>query len=135
MKPTVLSHERAAEIREESAARVDAFLADFHAQTVEHPMAHFMRIWENRVAFEVKSEFGKKIRLGCIYTLERGKGHASPALDWLCALADQHQVQIVGHIKPVGDKPRLNFNQLRQWYKRHGFDVILRSEISRFPKE
>jgi len=130
------------------ATRLEAFFDDFYAQTFENLFVDHERIWVHHlpatgkvlpehgpVGFEVKPGFKGRVRLSCIRSPEKGKGHASAALDWLCKLADEYGVEIEGHIEPVGDKPRLNVNQLRAWYKRHGFSVILRTNIVRFPKE
>lgn len=119
----------------ENKEQLTNFMQALLDASAQHPFANFERLWpkENPIAtFEVKP-FGDSIRLSCVQSLERGKGNGSRALDWLCQLADAHGVTIKGHIKPVGDKPRLNVNQLRQWYKRHGFQVILRTDIVRFP--
>lgn len=113
---------------------LDTFFAAFNAATSVNPLADFERIWENRAGFEIKS-FDGRVRLSCIRTFNRGNRDGSAALDWLCKLADEHQVTISGHIEPVGDKPRLNVHQLRSWYRRHGFSVILLRSIVRFPSE
>lgn len=114
---------------------LDSFMLAFREQTRCHPLAGWLRLWQNRAVFEVQKQFGKSIRLGCVQSFERGKGHGSAALDWFCKLADEHQVTISGSIKALGDKPRLNASQLRAWYKRRGFTVTRQLEITRLPKE
>jgi GNAT superfamily N-acetyltransferase len=69
--------------------------------------------------------------LAFIGTHERGKGHGSAALTWLCDLADRHGVTIAGHAdsktRTLRDMlakrrtPALGKAQLREWYERHGF--------------
>lgn len=113
---------------------LETFMQAFREGTGQHPFAGFLRIWQERAAFEVMP-FDGAIRLGCVQSFERGKGHGSQALDWLCKLADEHEVKIRGHIEPVGDKPRLNVTQLRAWYKRHGFAEVRHREIVRLPEK
>lgn len=79
------------------------------------------------------------ICLSMIASFERGKGHGSAALVWLCDLADKHGVEIFGEISeqifscnilnpydedhlPV-ELPVLSPRQLVAWYRRHGFTV------------
>ena len=111
---------------------LQTFMADYAAGTYQNPFSHAERVWENRAAFEVFI-FDGKIHFGFIRSFERGKGYGTAALNWLCALADRHQVTLHASIKPVGPKPRLNANELRAWYKRHGFIVHRRTEIERKP--
>lgn len=98
-----------------------AFMEAFKAETSAHPFLGFMRIWQNKVCFEV-SPFDGAIWLSCIQTIDSKQGDGSKALDWFKSLAITHGVMLHGNIKPVG-KDGLNRKALRDWYKRHGFRV------------
>lgn len=78
------------------------------------------------------------VYLAMMSSLQRGKGHGSQALQFLCDLADRHNItlvgkastqQIWGHWDPVKREhvqntgPRLDYEQLVSWYRRHGFVV------------
>lgn len=103
----------------EAELRAHAFMDDFTAATVQFPLARHLRIWDDRALFEVKA-FDGSIRLSCVFSIERGKGDGSAALEWLKALADQHDVCIKGNIDPVG-QGGLTKRQLTGWYRRHSF--------------
>ena len=81
------------------------------------------RVWRSAVAFDLKPH-RRSVELGRIRALRRG--HASSALDWLCDLADRHEVRVQGFIEPFAEK-WLTHEQLVRWYRRHGFEVT-RSE-------
>jgi len=125
----------AMQIKPKSSPALEAFMAAYRAETTSHPLAGFLRIWSNRVYFEVRP-FDGAIRLALIQTIfpedrQRGYGHA--ALSWFCALADRYGVEIRGHIDAQGEEPRLTAAQLRSWYKRHGFKIE-RTSMRRLPK-
>jgi hypothetical protein len=75
------------------------------------------------------------VYLSMIGSIERGKGHGTGALVWLCDLADKHDVELFGEIgddvycfdilNPLSEVglPFLRPEQLVAWYKRHGFSV------------
>lgn len=110
--------------------RNEAFMNALLEATTPNPFNCRERIWQMRAAFEV-GIFDGSIHLGCIRSFERGKGIGSAALRWFLDLADQHGVKVRGTIKPCGiERPRLNVAQLRAWYKRHGFKVSRRLEIT-----
>jgi hypothetical protein len=112
---------------------LESFVQDFERLTEPNPLASVERVYERMVGFEVKP-FGGAIRLSCIRSFDRGKGHAKQALSWFLALADKHGVAITGHVKPIGStSPRLTSAQLRAWYKRHGFTVSRSGEMRREP--
>lgn len=104
-----------------------SFMAAFDAGTTQHPFLGFMRIWENKVCFELRP-FDGSIRLGCIQAIELRKGDGSKALEWLKSLASAHAVMLSGNIKPVG-KDGLGKAALREWYQRHGFVVRKNGDI------
>jgi hypothetical protein len=80
---------------------------------------------------DATEDIGPYIYLAFIGTYERGNGHGSAALTWLCELADRHSVHITGHadsktrtLRDMLEKKRtrgLSKKQLRAWYERHGF--------------
>jgi hypothetical protein len=111
----------------------ESFMSDFHSMTAAHPWAWHLSVLDNYACLEIKP-FDGKILFGYITTLERGKGHGTKALRWLTDLADKHNVELVGHIERKGDEG-LTTNQLRQWYKRHGFKVDRQLRIVRPRKE
>lgn len=108
-----------------------SLIAEFTEATWPNPFNHRERILFDYVALSLEV-YDDDIRLQCIRTLlERGSGQGSRALDWLCALADKHGVELNGTIEPCGGiKPRLNVRQLTAWY--HGFTNIGRT-INRRP--
>lgn len=73
------------------------------------------------------------VLLSRIQSLHPGKGYGSAALDWLCALADKHQVRLCGIIEPFVPNPPLDTRQLADWYKRHGFTIGKGFYIERIP--
>lgn len=101
----------------------DAFIQEYLESTDAHPLFRLGRIWRDRVAFDVEI-FDGAVHLDFIIALNRGRGDGHAALVWLCELADKHGCTIKGTIRPCGrGRPRLNTDQLRQWYKRHGFTI------------
>jgi hypothetical protein len=105
---------------------LDAFIQEFLRETQFNPIDARVRIWHDSVGIEI-AKFNGRIQLQAIVSLEaRGKGHATGALNWLCQLADKHKVDIELHVVPIGKIAnegvrRLNKQQLKDWYGRHGF--------------
>lgn len=97
------------------------FLVQFHAQTSPHPTSAHLRIWKERVIFEI-SIFAGSIRLSFIGALQLGQGDGTAALKWLIQLANSHQITIQGTVQRMNPES-LNAKQLRFWYKKHGFTV------------
>jgi len=131
----VTKQQAVAYVPKHSPEALVGFMREFWEGTISHPFSGHERLWVEGwkpvAAFEVKP-FDGRIDLGCIRTFERRKGHGTRALKWLCQLADKHVVTIVGEIKPVGvERPRLGVAELRQWYKRHGFEVTGRKIVRR----
>lgn len=101
------------------------FLTDFVAGT--DPMfseAHRSRerIFQGSVELHVgeRSYLQPRARLVWIYSniMQRNQGKASSAMQWLTDLADKHGVDLDLTADPQGG---LSKNDLRRWYKRHGF--------------
>lgn len=103
----------------DNQGKLDAFLNDVWSQTYENPFANRERIWQDKAGFFFQI-FDGAILLKSIRTFEQGKGYGSEALDWVCKLADKHNVVL--HLTPqrVG-KEGLRTSDLRNWYTRHDF--------------
>jgi hypothetical protein len=128
---------------------IKAFFDEFRADTSENFFYDRERVWHSTVGIELCPRWGK-VHISAIRTFPsddamgqtgtRGQGNASQALDWLCGLADKHQVTLDGFAKPFGGadpgdkKTRFNKRQLMSWYKRHGFIVSSNGDLVREPK-
>ena len=108
--------------------KLNRFMDDFHAQTFAHPMARHLVVWQNRAVFEVKP-FGGAIYLDFIQALEIGNGDGRQALQWLLALAKKNDVLIKGSVKRIGELG-LTQRDLKTWYRRNGFIVDARANIT-----
>lgn len=96
-----------------------AFLDEVLGATSPNPFNPRERLWENKAVVEC-SEWEGKIDVATVRSLEKGEGHGSAALQWLCNLADRHQVPMALDPKPFGDQT-LNKTDLTAWYGRYGF--------------
>lgn len=66
---------------------------------------------------------GNSARIHRLWTMEPGKGNGSLMLRTLCELADHHGVELALKVVPIGRKPYpMSREQLRSWYRRHGFE-------------
>lgn len=101
----------------------DNFIAEFLEMTWQNPFNNGERVLFHAVAFELIVNNGV-IGIRIIRSLERGKGYGSIGLDWLCDLADKHEVVMSGILQPAGTtRPRLTVRQLVKWYTSRGFVV------------
>lgn len=114
-------------------AKLNNFMRAFWWKTSPNPFDTGERIWEMRAAFTL-SIFDGAIHISAMRSLERGKGHGSEALNFLCALADEHGIVLSGNAKPYGDQPRLASAPLRAFYRARGFDIKRTGAIRRQPK-
>ena len=96
------------------------FMLEYLEQTEQSFIMEKARIY-NEVIFELVVQT-ESILIGGIASLEKGKGNASVALDWIVSLARKHEVTLTGRALRLG-KQGLTFNQLKTWYYRHGFTV------------
>ncbi|MEI4572885.1 hypothetical protein, partial [Klebsiella pneumoniae] len=77
---------------------------------------------------EVDLLVGKNNTLYIDYIRSKDQGHglASRTIKEICFYADRHKVKLWLEVKPIppydGANPRLNEQQLVQWYARHGFE-------------
>jgi len=132
------------------AERLTSFMEELWATTDPHPFAHGMRLTKDWVGLEVRP-FDNAIHLSSIMSfVPKGKGAGTRGLLQLIALADKHQVDITGFVKPIENagsdegKPSLTKKQLHKWYAKHGFkkdkagDYIRRTpkvEVEKYSKD
>lgn len=108
----------------------DDFMAEFHRTTWQNPFNNRERVLFHAAAIALTTNGCRddEVRINCVRSLNRGVGYGSLALDWLTKLADKHGVELTGTIEPCGKvRPRFNVNQLKAWYRRHGFTVVGRT--------
>jgi len=88
------------------------------------------------VALSINCINSATYRLTYIETLShlRGYGYASLALNWLCGLADKHEIQL--ELVPVPlDEDTPDLVRLTRWYQSFGFRRIgMNDEMIRQPK-
>ncbi len=100
-------------------------MRDFWNQTQAHPFTKTLSMFCVEgipvVLFDVGTRDGA-IWLENIHSTQEGHGYGSQALDWFCALADKHGVEIRGEIYPPQGST-LGVEELAAWYQRHGFTV------------
>jgi hypothetical protein len=104
--------------------KLDDFMKDYWEHTTQHPWTEQVRIFQNKVALEVR-KFGSKIHIGDISTLAPKSGAGTEALKFLTALADKHGVTLEGIAKAYHtDKSKITSTpRLVQWYQKHGFII------------
>lgn len=77
-----------------------------------------------------------EVRLKHIETLPmlRRNGYGSDAVEWLCELADEYQVEI--SLCPCSFDPAIDDIRLTAWYQKFGFVRLgIDNEMIRYPKE
>jgi hypothetical protein len=111
------------------------FIIEFLEKTWQNPFCDSERVLFDVAALALLRR-DEVITISMIRALrERRKGEGSLALDWLCDLADKHDVILSGYIKPAGTtRPRLTVQQLTKWYQSRGFQVAGRI-MCRTPKK
>ena len=122
----------------------DNFMKEFHDSTFPLGVLRMTSEYgDDRCLLEmIKNPLAKnEIHFGSIQSFDRNKGNGTKVLNWICELADKHQVILYGSIEPFmrarGNKDYvmpLNKAQLKVWYKKNGFKVK-GLKISRKPKE
>lgn len=106
--------------------RMDCMMAELIDNTDWIESNYYM--WQEKIIIEIFPS-GDRIHLASLESsVERGKGHASRALDWLLELAAKHGVTVSSTIQKVCEGG-LNDAQLRCWYVRHGFSVLNDQEL------
>ena len=114
------------------------FEQDYLAATEPFPLHPHVRIWEAYVLFELRESGESEWYLDGITTQEsfRMEGYATLAMEWLCRLADEHEVTLVGEIHPQAAKDEgPNKTQLRRWFRKLGFACDVDFRIIRIPKD
>jgi hypothetical protein len=76
-----------------------AFIHEIRSLTKSNPLNRGERIYKDTAAIEFRGS-ERATHLSSIRTFERGKGNGSPALDWLCTLADKYGVALTGTANP-----------------------------------
>ena len=110
-----------------------AYMEDFRAGTDSNPLGARDRVWGGTVLIEV-APFDKRIHVSDIMSMDRGKGYASKALQWLCSLADKHGVAMSLTPDAFGDGQGLDGEQLTAWYSRYGFKPHMGRKMVREPR-
>lgn len=101
--------------------RMECLMAELIENTEWIEGNHYM--FEEKVIFEIYP-FDGRIHLASIESsVERGKGHASRALDWLLDLAAKHGVAIGATIQGLAEGG-LTHAELSSWFARRGFKVL-----------
>jgi hypothetical protein len=97
------------------------FVYDYMHETEPNPFNVQERVWKGCVILRITT-FSGSVRLNGIRSVDRGRGNAGMALQWLCDLAMKYNVTLTLYVRPFGDqRPRLSVWQLYSWYKRYGF--------------
>lgn len=109
---------------------VHSFMEEYRERTTLDALNRRQRVWRRSVRFELRPHHSW-VTLGRIEAIRPGHGYGSEALDWLCALADRHQVRLQGIIEPFGPIANLTTGHLRDWYERRGFEVTNEYYIDR----
>lgn len=109
---------------------ISTFFDAYKDATIPHPMHPLRRVWELAGVFELSIGTGPvaHVQLDFIQALFKGQRQGSAALDWLVALAREHDVDVRGHVQRCGTEG-LKQGALRAWYARHGFKVGRHGDI------
>ena len=96
--------------------RVENAVAEFLRKTKPHPMDNKASIVGNAVMHISPS--GDGIHVHDIYSLDKGSGAGTKAMEFLVDIADKHEVKI--HLFADGYSDTSS-SDLRRWYSRFGF--------------
>ena len=115
-----------------------SFIREFVACTDANPFNRRERVL-GCAAIALQPRSPDIVQLNMLRALLPSGGHGSRALRWLCRLADQHSVTLVGCVVPTAvgkyKRPLLNRRQLTQWYRRQGFVVYRDGHMERQPAQ
>ena len=101
--------------------RMECLMAEVIENTEWIESNYYM--WQEKIILEIYP-FDGRIHLASIESsVERGKGHASRALDWLLELAVKHGVAIGATIQGLREGG-LTHTELSSWFARRGFTVL-----------
>lgn len=110
---------------------LDAFMADYRQGTWANPINPRERVLAEDAIMEVRP-FDGRIHLSFIRAVEKGQGGGSKGLDFLCALADKHGVEMDLEPEKVGQG--LSNAELKKWYQSRGFKSQRGAVMVRVPK-
>jgi hypothetical protein len=117
---TPMVHNNIMLIEEHQLTANGRFIQEVNSATKPNSFNPDERLWNDNVLFQL-NVMGGYLWLFSFRSVERSKGNASRCLDFLCSLADKHQITISLSPGPFG-KDGLNKRQLLAWYQRHGFE-------------
>lgn len=81
-------------------------------------------VWEDENTISVSS----------LYTEHRKRGHATGVMARVCTIADSLGSNLVLRVAPYSDHPRLDQRQLKEFYKKFGFQENSYDIMSRAPQ-
>ena len=110
----------------EERRRIDQALADYVAGKPAGPVPRSVWLGEGYVEL---FPFNGALHLAAVFVAieSRRTGLGSHYLKELLSVADKHQVTVECSVKPFGLQDplaKMGVNQLKAWYKRHGFKPI-----------
>ena len=116
---------------EENRKRGDQFMRELIANTSQHPFNNNARIIGN--AHVVIEYDGDGVRIKDIQSHDQGSGAGTRALQYLIRLSEKHKVPLHLYAKGYASTKT---SQLKNWYKRFGFepDEDGAQEMQRKPK-
>lgn len=98
------------------------FMDAIYSATYANPINPKERVWEDKVALHLIPR-SDEVTLQSFRTLERGKGYAHEALNWLGKLADQYNVPMSLEVFPLTtfQSKKIPKKALKNLYAKHGF--------------
>ena len=83
-----------------------------------------MVVWEDENTISVSS----------LYTEHRKRGHGTGVMARVCSIADALGQNLVLRVAPYSDHPRMDQRQLKEFYKKFGFQENSYDIMSRAPQ-
>lgn len=111
------------------------FRSEFESVTKPHRSIRG-RLFAGQVRIELSKINSFEYRVNWLYVQPKARkhGYAGQAMEWLCELADAHNIRL--SLCPLGDPEdeALTTVELTAWYQRFGFFRIgLQDEMMRYP--
>ncbi len=108
--------------RAKAQAAIDEFVNGKHAGPVP------WSVWMGEGYIELRV-FNNRVHLGAVFVLQekRRQNLGSAYLKQLLDVADKHGAEVECSVKPFGlhmPESKMGVNDLKQWYKRHGFQSV-----------
>ena len=143
MKPfrTILNEVKLTLGLKPSGEKAEAFMKEFHEDSIEHPFNGRARIYHG--ASVEASKDGNEIHIGDLLSLYPKSGAGTEALTNLTKLADKHGVKLNLFAKAYSNRPEhiTSTPRLIKWYRKHGFqheepdyDPSYGSDMKYYPK-